>query len=827
MGAAALLLPGFPMPSYAIHTFGCQMNAHDSERMHEVLRGSGYTEASSPDEADVIVLNTCSVREKAEQKLRSEVGRLAPLKRQRPDTLLVVAGCMAQQEGERIRKRMPSIDVVLGPDNIPELPSLLAEVNTGGLPVVRTVFDLDTPRFLQAEPARRGGAPASAYVTIMKGCDERCSFCIVPYTRGPERYRPSDEIVEEIRRITDAGAAEITLLGQTVNSYNDPEKKLARAPEASADDPDESEFAALLRRIVAEVPALRRLRYTSPHPRHLTPSLIAAHRDLEILAQHVHMPVQSGSDRVLKRMIRRYTRAEYVDRVGALRLARPGLTLSTDVIVGFPGETDDEALATVDLIREVGFLGVFGFKYSQRPHTPALKLPDDVPEAEKGRRLARVFEASEALLAAHLPTLVGRTEPVLVEGRSKNGEDRLAGRTCRNEIVHLPQTGGLDLVGKIVHARITVAHKHSLEGELCEADRLAAAPLTRGLPLASPSKRSLPVLGALPPRRGPLPQRRQHLLGVARHLHRRPRQLHLALLVDHHRRPDGPHAALSIEHLLAPGPPGPVRRPVGVGQQREGQAVLFPEAPVRRGAVPAHPQHHRPGLADNRHVVAEITGLAGAPGGVILGVEINHHLAPRKAGQVDHLAVLIRQHQRRGRLPPLWQPRARRRRRRLGGLGRLLRGLFRRLLRFFCVGFHENPVARPQRRIDASTLGHRGSAPATSAIMTASAAARSGRRSKDATRRPVISSATARRVARSTSARSRGPCSVQARDQRTSAAQSPRTRWGVSGGPPRAAARSKAQAQGRARLARVTVPCIDSSTSPKKPATSPPVEPST
>jgi tRNA-2-methylthio-N6-dimethylallyladenosine synthase len=478
------------MPSYAIHTFGCQMNVHDSERMHEVLRGSGYTEAGSPEEADVIVLNTCSVREKAEQKLRSEVGRLGRLKRLRPETLLVVAGCMAQQEGERLRRRMNTIDVVLGPDNIPELPALLADVSTGGLPVVRTVFDLDAPRFLQAEPARRGGAPASAYVTIMKGCDERCSFCIVPYTRGPERYRTSGEIVEEIRRLVDAGAAEVTLLGQTVNSYNDPSRSLPRAPEASPENPDESEFAALLRRIAAEVPGLRRLRYTSPHPRHLTPSLVAAHRDLPVLAEHVHLPVQSGSDRVLRRMIRRYTRAEYVDRVGTLQAARPGLTLSTDVIVGFPGETEAEAEATVDLIREVGFLGVFGFKYSPRPFTPALKLGDDIPEEEKGRRLARIFEASEALLAAHLPTLVGRTEEVLVEGRSKSGEGFLSGRTRRNEIVHLANAAGLDLLGKIVPVTITAAHKHSLQGELPEAVRAAARPAST----TAPARRGLPVL---------------------------------------------------------------------------------------------------------------------------------------------------------------------------------------------------------------------------------------------------------------------------------------------------------------------------------------------
>jgi tRNA-2-methylthio-N6-dimethylallyladenosine synthase len=474
------------MPSYNVITFGCQMNVHDSERLDEVLRGAGYRPAPGPAEADVVVLNTCSVREKAEQKLRSEVGRLAALKR-RPGggAVLVVAGCVAQQEGRALLKKMPALDVVVGPDNVAELPALLAEVTTGGLPVARTVFDVDEPRFLRASPAPGGAAP-SAFVTVMKGCDERCSFCIVPYTRGPERYRPSDEIVAEVARLVDAGAAEVTLLGQTVNSYRDPLGRLPPAPEAAPDDPDESEFAALLRRLVADVPSLRRLRYTSPHPRHLTRSLVAAHRDLEPLAEHVHMPVQSGSDRVLKRMIRRYTRAEYVERVGALRAARPGLTLSTDVIVGFPGETDAEAAATVDLVREVGFCGVFGFKYSVRPHAPARKLADDVPEAEKARRLARVFEASEALVAAHLAALVGSTQEVLFEGPSKTAPDRLSGRTRRNEIVHVPAAAHLDLIGRLAHVTVTRANKHSLEGELTAAARALARP--------APPRRALPVL---------------------------------------------------------------------------------------------------------------------------------------------------------------------------------------------------------------------------------------------------------------------------------------------------------------------------------------------
>jgi tRNA-2-methylthio-N6-dimethylallyladenosine synthase len=500
------------MPSYSVVTFGCQMNVHDSERMHEVLRGAGYVEASSAELADVVVLNTCSVREKAEQKLRSEVGRLAIEKRKRPELVIAVAGCVAQQEGERLLKRAPDIDLILGPDNIPELPALLANVSTGGLPLVRTVFDVDAPHFLMAEPVRRGGAPASAFVTIMKGCDERCSFCIVPYTRGPERYRPSDEVVAEITRLVEAGTAEVTLLGQTVNSYTDPLGALPRAPDAAENDPDESEFAALLRRIERDVPGLQRLRYTSPHPRHLTASLIAAHRDLEVLAAHVHMPVQSGSDRVLKRMIRRYTRAEYVERVGKLAASRPGLTLSTDVIVGFPGETDAEAEETVDLLREVGFLGVFGFKYSRRPYTPALKLEDDVSEAEKGRRLSRLFETSEALLGVYLPTLIGRTATVLVEGKSKSGEGLVSGRTERNEIVHVGGVEGLDVVGKLVEVTILRANKHSLVGELTAASRatlpaIGSPSARRALPLLSPgacevlhaAPRSLP--GQAPPDR--------------------------------------------------------------------------------------------------------------------------------------------------------------------------------------------------------------------------------------------------------------------------------------------------------------------------------------
>ncbi|MCH2110123.1 MAG: MiaB/RimO family radical SAM methylthiotransferase, partial [Polyangiaceae bacterium] len=369
------------MPRYHVVTFGCQMNAHDSSRMAEVLTAGGYDEANSAEEADVIVLNTCSIREKAEQKLRSEVGRLGRLKQKKPELLIGVAGCVAQQEGEQLLKSLPQIDVMIGPDNIPELPALLADASIGGLPKVRTVFDVDEPSFLAAAP-QPGRAGATAFVTVMKGCNERCSYCIVPYTRGPERYRPAREIIDEVQRFVDSGVREVTLLGQTVNSYRDPLGSLSPAPGAgecqwrhtrgAVARQDVTEFAALLRAIAAEVPELVRLRYTSPHPRHLPTSLIRAHQDLPVLAQHVHMPVQSGSDSQLRRMIRRYTAAEYIERVTALKEAVPGLTLSTDMIVGFPGESDEDFEDTLKLVRASGFVGIYGFKYSQRPFTPAL-----------------------------------------------------------------------------------------------------------------------------------------------------------------------------------------------------------------------------------------------------------------------------------------------------------------------------------------------------------------------------------------------------------------------------------------------------------------------
>lgn len=451
--------PGRNMKRYLVQTFGCQMNVHDSERMEEVLHDSGYVPTDEPSLADVIVVNTCSIREKAEHKLLSLLGTFRPLKAQRPDMVLAVAGCVAQQEGEALLKRLGFVDLVLGPDNIGELPALLRRLEGGEPPIARTVHDLDEPQFLVARPSA-DGHKVTAYVTTMKGCDERCTYCIVPYTRGAERYRPADEIVRECAALAESGVREITLLGQTVNSWYEPGLK-----PVSKLAPSDSGFAGLIRRIAAEAPSLLRIRYTSPHPRHLTPELIRAHAEVSALSTHLHLPVQSGSDRLLRRMARRYTSAEYLERVRALREAVPGISLSTDIIVGFPGETDEDFEDTLSLVRAAGFVAAFGFKYSPRPHTPALALGDDVPESVKDVRLARLFALVGEQQQAHLDALVGTTQRVLIEGPSR-GEalNRYAGRTERHEIVHLDVEAGVDPTGHLVSVEITQAYKHSLRG---------------------------------------------------------------------------------------------------------------------------------------------------------------------------------------------------------------------------------------------------------------------------------------------------------------------------------------------------------------------------
>jgi len=450
-----------------IQTFGCQMNVHDSRRIEEVLSGEGYSAVDSAGEADLVVFNTCSVREKADHKLYSAVGTLRELKAERPGLVVAVAGCLAQQQGEALLSRLDLVDVVIGPDNIADLAGLVERSRDGAGPVALTEFDLDAPSFLTAR-GRADRSEATAYVTVMKGCDERCTYCIVPYTRGAERYRGGDEIVAEVVQLVADGVREITLLGQTVNSWHEP----GQAP-AAAEEPElargrvvrgESRFAELLRRIAGEVPELARLRYTSPHPRHVTTALVEAHTQLDVLPAHVHLPVQSGSDRMLKRMLRRYRRDDYIARAHALMESRPGFTLSTDIIVGFPGETDDDFEQTLTLVREVGFTSAFAFKYSPRPHTPSLALEDDVSRELKSERLARLFEVTEAQQRAHLETLVGTRTEVLFEGPSKSSRTALSGRSSRHEIVHV-EAPGHDLTGRVIDVEITQANKHSLVGE--------------------------------------------------------------------------------------------------------------------------------------------------------------------------------------------------------------------------------------------------------------------------------------------------------------------------------------------------------------------------
>jgi len=485
---------------YLVQTHGCQMNVHDSRRIEEVLRSHGYRPADEPAAADLVVVNTCSVREKAEHKLMSLLGTLRPWKESHRSAVLAVAGCVAQQEGERLLGRARHVDLVIGPDNIPELPRLVDDARAGAPPRARTVFDLDAPEFLVARP-HPDRPEVSAFVTTMKGCDERCTFCIVPTTRGPERYRPADEVVDEIARLVDGGVREITLLGQTVNSWHPPED----GPGA------QSRFPDLLRRIAREVSALRRLRYTSPHPRHLTEALVAAHAELPVLPRHLHLPAQSGSDRVLRRMSRRYTADDYLRRVDRLRAAVPGLTLSTDLIVGFPGETEADFTATLDLVRRAGFVAAFCFKYSPRPFTPAEILDgrDPVPEAVKDERLARLFALVADQQQAHLASLRGQRVEVLVEGPNRADPSRFTGRSERHEIVHLDpgmgeqsgEEGFRDLTGALVEARVTDAFAHSLRArvDVVVLPPFAPGPLgpkPAGLPATGPGdRRHLPLVG--------------------------------------------------------------------------------------------------------------------------------------------------------------------------------------------------------------------------------------------------------------------------------------------------------------------------------------------
>ncbi len=433
-----------------IRTFGCQMNEYDSARMADVLAAAdGYEPAAAPEDADVILFNTCSVREKAQEKVFSDLGTVRHLKRSRPDLIIGVGGCVASQEGAAIVARAPFVDLVFGPQTLHRLPELIAARRRSGSPQVDVSFP-EIEKFDALPPTRVAGP--SAFVSIMEGCSKYCSFCVVPYTRGEEVSRPFDDVLTEVADLADRGVKEITLLGQNVNAYRG-----AMGERESAD-------LALLLEYAAEVPGLERIRYTTSHPKEFTRRLIDAHARLDKLAPHVHLPVQSGSDRVLAAMKRGYTALEYRSIVRRLRAARPGISISSDFIVGFPGETLADFDATLKLVADLGFDASFSFVYSRRPGTPAAELADGTPQAEKLARLQRLQGALEAQARSIGESMVGTVQRALVEGPSKKDPRELAGRTANNRVINF--AGPPRLVGQFVELVVERALAHSLRGTI-------------------------------------------------------------------------------------------------------------------------------------------------------------------------------------------------------------------------------------------------------------------------------------------------------------------------------------------------------------------------
>ena len=443
------------MKKVFVQTFGCQMNVYDSGKIHALLGKDGYEPTESMDQADVIIVNTCSIREKPELKLHSFLGDALKIKRtqDRPVTV-AVAGCVAQQEGDKLLKRYRELDLVFGPDAIPRVRALVSAAGSEKPGATKQVLDTD---FLDLEtyafasdldPGSKG--QVGAFVTIQKGCDNKCTFCIVPTTRGPEVTRSSDQIIDEVRGLVDTGVKEITLIGQNVNSYG---LKVA----------GERTFAQLLY-AVSDVPGVERIRYTTSHPRDMGPDVIQAYRDLPKLTSHLHLPVQSGSNAVLRRMKRFYTRERFLEVVDQLRDARPDIVLSTDFILGFPGETDEDFEATMSLLDEVGFEGSFSFKYSQRPGTAALRmLKDEVPPDVAQARLVRLQLRQRDISRAANEAMAGRTMSVLVEGPSRYDDAVICGRTSTFKMVNFP--GRLDQVGQVVPVEIIAGFTNSLRGE--------------------------------------------------------------------------------------------------------------------------------------------------------------------------------------------------------------------------------------------------------------------------------------------------------------------------------------------------------------------------
>ena len=434
-----------------IRTFGCQMNEYDSDKMADVLNASeGVVKTENPEEADIILFNTCSVREKAQEKVFHDLGRVRHLKQLNPNLVIGVGGCVASQEGAAIVARAPYVDVVFGPQTLHRLPQLIAERREKGKAAVDVSFP-EIEKFDALPPAKVEGA--SAFVSIMEGCSKFCTFCIVPYTRGEEVSRPFDDVLTEVAGLADQGVKEVTLLGQNVNAYRG----------AMAGSSEIADLAMLIE-YLADVPGIERIRYTTSHPREMTQRLIDTYARVPKLVSHLHLPVQSGSDRILAAMKRNYAVLEYKSIVRKLRAARPDISLSTDFIVGFPGETEEDFEKTMKLIDEVGFDASFSFIYSTRPGTPAADLPDDTPAALKTARLMRLQKRIDELAGAVSESMVGSVQRVLIEGLSKKNEAELAGRTDNNRIVNF--VGNPRLIHSFVDVRITSALPHSLRGEI-------------------------------------------------------------------------------------------------------------------------------------------------------------------------------------------------------------------------------------------------------------------------------------------------------------------------------------------------------------------------
>lgn len=440
-----------------IKTFGCQMNEYDSDKMADVLQAAeGYEPTSNVDEADLILFNTCSVREKAQEKVFSDLGRIKHLKAK--GVLIGVGGCVASQEGAAIIERAPYVDVVFGPQTLHRLPEMLARRTQQRRPQVDISFP-EIEKFDHLPPPRKEGA--SAFVSIMEGCSKYCSYCVVPYTRGEEVSRPFDDVLTEVAGLADQGVKEVTLLGQNVNAYRG----------AMGDSGEIADFALLIE-YVAEIPGIERIRYTTSHPNEFTQRLIDVYARVPKLVSHLHLPVQHGSDRILMAMKRGYTAMEYKSTIRKLRAVRPEISLSSDFIVGFPGETDDDHARTMKLIEDIGFDNSFSFVYSARPGTPAANLADDTPQPVKLQRLQQLQAAIEANARRIGESRVGTMQRILVEGPSRKDASELMGRTECNRIVNF--AGMPRLIGQMIDVRVTQAYPHSLRGEVVTAEAAAA-----------------------------------------------------------------------------------------------------------------------------------------------------------------------------------------------------------------------------------------------------------------------------------------------------------------------------------------------------------------